>query len=151
MIGGTYYVVTGQWSNDVALLSLLYALGPTTVLFGKHTDKLEADKQKGVRSLPVLLGERLARYSVLTMVGMQYALTAYVVALELYSPALLLVFINLTFLPALWRVFSWPAPAERPESYAKEYWPLWFSAYAFANTRRFSGLFLIGLLLDSLW
>ncbi|HAN69612.1 MAG TPA: prenyltransferase, partial [Halieaceae bacterium] len=43
MVGGTYYIVAGAWSNEVAWLSLVFALGPTTVLFGKHIDKLDAD------------------------------------------------------------------------------------------------------------
>ena len=58
MIGGSYYVVSGQWNWSVIAISLCYALGPTVVLFGKHIDKLEADREKGVRSLPVLLGQR---------------------------------------------------------------------------------------------
>ena len=56
MVGGSYYVLAGTWSWDVTWLSLVFALGPTTVLFGKHTDKLEADSSKGVNTLPVILG-----------------------------------------------------------------------------------------------
>ena len=48
-------------SDSVAWLGLLYALGPTSVLFGKHIDKLDQDRRKGVRTLPVLLGEAKAR------------------------------------------------------------------------------------------
>ena len=33
----------------------------TTVLFGKHIDKIEADTKLGVRTLPVILGEARAR------------------------------------------------------------------------------------------
>ena len=33
----------------------------TTVLFGKHIDKIEADAAKGIRTLPVILGEARAR------------------------------------------------------------------------------------------
>ncbi|MFP6655937.1 MAG: prenyltransferase, partial [Myxococcota bacterium] len=57
MVGGSYFVITGTWSQEVALASLAYALGPTAVLFGKHTDKIEFDRGKGIRTLPVLLGE----------------------------------------------------------------------------------------------
>ena len=59
MVGGTYYVVTGgHYDRERHLDRPAYALGPTAVLFGKHTDKLEADRAKGIRTLPVLLGER---------------------------------------------------------------------------------------------
>ena len=61
MLGGTYYVVAGQWSWPVIWFSLLYALGPTSVLFGKHIDKIDLDEEKRVHTLPVLLGEARAR------------------------------------------------------------------------------------------
>ncbi|MDD2279643.1 MAG: prenyltransferase, partial [Bacteroidales bacterium] len=68
MIGGSYFVVSGgEWSNWVALVSLVYAFGPTTVLLGKHADKLEADKVKKIRTLPVLIGERVSRYSIIAL------------------------------------------------------------------------------------
>ena len=57
MIGGGYYVITGQWDWNVVLASLPYALGPTTVIFGKHIDKYKEDKAKGVHTLPVIIGE----------------------------------------------------------------------------------------------
>ena len=47
MVGGSYFVITGKWSNKVAVASLAYALGPTAVLFGKHTDKLESTAPSG--------------------------------------------------------------------------------------------------------
>jgi 1,4-dihydroxy-2-naphthoate octaprenyltransferase len=73
MVGGTCYVISGVWNETIVWLSLLYALGPTTVLFGKHIDKLELDRAKGVRTLPVLLGEPLARRFVQGMLILQYA------------------------------------------------------------------------------
>ena len=39
MIGGGYYVITGAWDWNVVIASLPYALGVTTVIFGKHIDK----------------------------------------------------------------------------------------------------------------
>jgi 1,4-dihydroxy-2-naphthoate octaprenyltransferase len=69
MIGGGYYTITGEWNTDVVLAGLPYALGTTAIIFGKHIDKLEADREKGIRTLPSLLGEKAARYAVLgTMV-----------------------------------------------------------------------------------
>ena len=59
MVGGTYYVTTGGiWSWEVAIISLVYSMGPTTVLFGKHTDKLIQDKAKRVYTLP----EKISQY-----------------------------------------------------------------------------------------
>ena len=36
---------------------------PTTVIFGKHIDKLREDKAKGIHTLPVIIGEKAARYT----------------------------------------------------------------------------------------
>ena len=61
MVGGTFFVATGQLPGWVWLASLPYAILVTTVLFGKHIDKIEADAAKGIRTLPVILGEARAR------------------------------------------------------------------------------------------
>jgi 1,4-dihydroxy-2-naphthoate octaprenyltransferase len=150
MVGGSYYVLAEHWSWDVAWLSMVFALGPTTVLFGKHTDKLEADKSKGVNTLPVILGERWSRYCVLAMITAQYALCIALVVAGSFSWALLLVLANLTQLPALFAIYRQPKPEQPPQSYPEEVWPLWFSAHAFRHTRRFTSLFLVGVILDTL-
>ena len=150
MVGGSYYVLTGDWSWDVTWLSLVFALGPTTVLFGKHIDKLEADKNKGVNTLPVILGERRARVWVLAMLILQYLVCAAMVVAGTFGWPLLLVLVNLPMLPGLIRVYRAVKPESPPSEYPLEVWPLWFSAYAFRHTRRFTSLFLVGLLLDTL-
>ena len=150
MVGGSYYVLAGQWSWDVAWFSLVFALGPTTVLFGKHTDKLLADKSKGVNTLPVILGERRSRRAVTAMIAAQYVLSIALVAAGSFGWALLLVLLNLPNLPELFRVYQRPKPADKPGVYPEEVWPLWFSAHAFRHTRRFTSLFLVGVVLDTL-
>ena len=62
MIGGTYYVTAGTLPPWVLVASLPYALLVTTVLMGKHVDKLEADTAKGIRTLPVILGRERALF-----------------------------------------------------------------------------------------
>ena len=150
MVGGTYYVLAGTWSADVAWLSVVFALGPTTVLFGKHTDKLEADKRKGVNTLPVIVGERTARLSITGMVCAQYALCIALVLAGSFHWPLLLVFANVHSLPALFRTLGQSKPQVPPATYPPHVWPLWFSAYTFSHTRRFTTLFLGGALLDTL-
>lgn len=150
MVGGSYYVLAGHWSWAVAWLSLVFALGPTTVLFGKHTDKLEADRSKGVNTLPVILGERLSRRCVLGMIAAQYLLSIGLVLSGSFGWPLLLVLASLPALPRLFRVYQHPKPTEKPEGYPDEVWPLWFSAHAFRHTRRFTSLFLVGVVVDTL-
>jgi 1,4-dihydroxy-2-naphthoate octaprenyltransferase len=148
MIGGSYYVISGVWSWPVSLISLCYALGPTMVLFGKHIDKLEADKAKGVRSLPVLLGFDRARGVVVLMLGLQYVL-----ALALWINGILLwpILLVLANLPLAWRVmgvFRNAKPELMPAGFPEEVWPLWYAPFAFDHTRKFSAWFLLALLLE---
>jgi len=67
MIGGGYYVITGIWDWQVVLAGIPYALGVTSVIFGKHIDKYAIDKTKGIHTLPVLLGEKISRKIALGM------------------------------------------------------------------------------------
>ena len=61
MVGGTYYAATGSIPGAVVLASLPYALLCTTVLMGKHIDKIPWDEPDGTHTLPVILGEARAR------------------------------------------------------------------------------------------
>lgn len=147
MVGGSYFVITGQWSNEVAVASIAYALAPTAVLFGKHIDKLDADREKRIRTLPVLLGERISRKVVLGMLVFQYFLIGGLIFTGYFSPTLIIV---LAAVPSLKRVFDTyrdPRPASPPPE-AESVWPLWFVAVTFWYTRRFGGLFLVGLVAD---
>ena len=137
MVGGSYYVITGEWSNNVAVASLAYALGPTAVLFGKHIDKLDADAAKKIRTLPVLLGEMLSRKAVLGMLIAQYGVIVYLVATSYFTPAMLVTF---AAAPSLRRVFATyrnPRPAEAPPELPQGVWPLWFVGITFWYNRRF--------------
>jgi 1,4-dihydroxy-2-naphthoate octaprenyltransferase len=149
MVGGTYFVVSGgHWDNWVAILSLVYALGPTTVLFGKHTDKLPEDKAKGVRTLPVLIGEKAARYSTIVFWLLQYVFIIALVLSGHLGPALLIVFLAVPKLIWASKVFIKPRPAVKPEGPSGEGWPLYLVSHAFIYNRVFGMLFLLGLIVD---
>ena len=147
MVGGGYFVITGSWSNEVAWASVAYALAPTAVLFGKHIDKLDADRKLGIRTLPVLLGEALARKCVLVMFVGQYLLIGALIAIGYFSPFLAVVLLALPSLRRVFEVYGKPRPSEAPEEF-KGTWPLWFVGASFWYTRRFGGLFLLGLVAD---
>ena len=149
MIGGTYFVVSGgHWDNWVVLVSLVYALGPTTVLLGKHTDKLPEDKAKGVRTLPVILGEKPTRYLTLSFWVLQYALVTYLVVTRQLGFAMLLVFITIPDFVKMVKVFSKPRPLTAPEGYDQNAWPLYLVAHAFDFNRKFGLWFLLGLIIE---
>jgi 1,4-dihydroxy-2-naphthoate octaprenyltransferase len=151
MVGGGYYVFTGVWDWYVVIAGLAYSLGVTAALMGKHIDKLDADAAKHIRTLPVLLGESLARYVTLSLMIVQYVLVAYLMIIGFFTPVMLVVFLSLPmFFRVVLPMYRHPGPAERPEDYPADIWPLWFVASAFAFSRRFGILFLAGLILDTI-
>jgi 1,4-dihydroxy-2-naphthoate octaprenyltransferase len=150
MVGGGYYVITGGWDWNVVWTSLPYALGPTAVLFGKHIDKIDADRAKKIRTMPVLLGEKAARYAVLGMIVLQYVLVIALVISGFFTPVMLLVLFALSAVPRVWSMYKEKKPTQRPADYDESIWPLWFSAISFFHNKRFGMFFLFGLILDIL-
>jgi 1,4-dihydroxy-2-naphthoate octaprenyltransferase len=151
MVGGGYYVFTGDWDWNVALAGLSYSLGVAAALMGKHIDKLEADAAKKIRTLPVLLGERLARATTIGFIVLQYLLVVYLMIIGFLTPVMIVVFLSLPlFFRSVLPMYRHPGPTERPEDYPADVWPLWFVASAFQFSRRFGTLFLLGLILDTI-
>lgn len=148
MVGGGYYVITGHISSSVIIASLPVALAATTVLFGKHTDKLQADEAKGIRTMPVLLGEANSRMVTIGMLTTQYVLTLALVLTGYASWLLMIVVFALPWYVRALRAYTNPRPAAPPAEYPPGIWPLWYAAFAFAHTRRFGALFMLGLALD---
>lgn len=148
MVGGGYYVVSGLWDWNVVWASLPYALGPTTVLFGKHIDKLAADKAKKIYTMPVILGEKLARYTVLGMIALQYLTVIALVLTGFFTPVMLVVLAGLTAIPRVWAMYKSPKPESCPAEYDPSIWPLWFSAISFYHNRRYGMFLILGLILE---
>lgn len=146
MIGGGYFVITGEWDWRVFVASLPYALGATSVIFGKHIDKYDADKAKHIRTLPVLLGESVSRYTVIAMMLAQYLFVGYLVVTGYFSLTLLFVLLAAGALVRALRVYSRPRPVASPPNYPA--WPLWYVAFSFVHNRVFGLWFLVGLSAD---
>jgi 1,4-dihydroxy-2-naphthoate octaprenyltransferase len=148
MIGGGYFAITGAWDWNVVIASLPYALGTTTVIFGKHIDKLKEDKAKGIHTLPVLLGETVSRYAVLGMIAVQYLAVVFLVVTGYFSPIMLVVFAALWWLRPVLPVFLHPRPVEAPANYPPDTWPLYYVAAAFVQNRAYGLFFLVGLIAE---
>jgi len=121
----------------------------TGVIFGKHIDKYEMDKAKGIHTLPVVLGERVSRFMVVGMFLLQYLFVGYLILIGFFTPVMLVVLLALQMLFSILPMFRQPKPAEKPEGYP-DVWPNYFVASAFVHNRRFGTLFLLGLILDSI-
>ena len=115
-----------EW--PVALASLAYALGPTTVIFGKHIDKHDPDKAKGIHTLPVIIGEKTARAVARGMMVLMYLIVIGLVIAGFFTPAMLVVLLGLVNLPQVWRRYGQPYPKERPADFPAEAWPTYFAA-----------------------
>ena len=150
MIGGGYYVLAHHWNWNVVIASLPYVLGVTTVIFGKHIDKYLIDKEKKIHTLPVVIGEKAARYSVLAMMILPYFFTAYLIAVKFFTPIMAIVLFAIPTLRTIYPAILKPKPAGRPADFpdGQGGWPLYFAPMAFWNNRKFGSLFMLGLLVD---
>jgi 1,4-dihydroxy-2-naphthoate octaprenyltransferase len=143
MVCGTYYSAVGTVGWDVVLASLPYGLLCTTVLMGKHIDKIPFDEPLGIRTLPVILGEARARVVTLgLMVSFYLLVLVAVLAKAMPWPALLIV-LALPQLAKIWPQFRRPPPERPPPGYPV--WPLWYAALAWVHVRVAGGLLVVGL------
>lgn len=149
MIGGTYFVMAGTMPTaGVWLATIPYGLAVATVLMGKHIDKIDADRSKGIHTLPVILGEQASlRLNMALMIAFYLAVVALVLTGTL-GIWLLLLALALPRLKAVLEQYSRPKPDEPPEDYAV--WPLWYVSGAFWHNKRAGLLFVAGLFLNLL-
>ncbi len=147
MIGGTYFVTAGSAPPaEIWLASIPYALVVTTVLIGKHIDKLEADREKGIRTLPVILGGKASLWLNMGLMILFYVvITALVVAAGL-GIWLLLVFVAVPRLAEVLKAYRQPRPLEPPPDYPV--WPLWYVSLAFHHNKLAGAMFVLGLALN---
>ena len=150
MIGGVYLVATSSIPVWVLVFSIPYALLVTSVLFGKHIDKIVPDTALGIRTLPVILGERLARRTGQALMILFYPLVVLAVLLGWVGPWVLLAVFAIPELLRALRFYSSPKPDAPPPWYPARGWPLWFVGFAFRHTRLAGGLLTLGLLVNLL-
>jgi 1,4-dihydroxy-2-naphthoate polyprenyltransferase len=149
MVGGTYYAAVGEVPAEVFWISAPYALLVTTVLMGKHIDKITWDAHEGVRTLPVLLGEeRSRRVTTALMAGFYVTIVALVATGVASVWALAAVAAAPAFVKTA-RTYARPKPADPPRRFPL--WPLWFGPWAFVHARRAGALLVGGLLLGAIW
>lgn len=147
MIGGTYFVTAGKLpSAGIWLASIPYALAVTTVLIGKHIDKLQADAQKGINTIPVIFGERVALWLNMGMMVAYYLVVAILVFTGTLGVWLLLVGLAIPRLVRALKIYTEPKPKEPPEDYPV--WPLWYVSAAFYHNKLAGGMFVLGLVLN---
>lgn len=151
MIAGVYFVLAKGWTpnlGNVALAGIPFGLSVVSINLGKHIDKRNDDLKKGVGTFPVRAGERIARYVNQGALILIYVVVAYLVFIPRYfSPIMLIVFFAFKDALNAVKVLRKPRPDAPPEGYPA--WPTWFSAVCFVHNRNFGGLFILGLILDT--
>ena len=148
MVGGTFFVLSGTLPVWVIVASIPYAVSVTTVLFGKHIDKIEYDTKLGVKTVPVLLGERVTKTALRALIVVAYAAVLGLVVTS-FIPVWSL--ISLAALPRasqLFRILSSPRPKEKPAGAVAG--PICYLGFVFSHNRRFGALYVFGLILSVL-
>jgi 1,4-dihydroxy-2-naphthoate octaprenyltransferase len=148
MVGGTYYAATGSIPGAVILASLPYAILCTTVLMGKHIDKIPWDEPDGTHTLPVIIGEKAARRVTQGMFVSFYVFIAALAIARVLPWASLLVLLSLPLLRGVFAAYNKPKPEKSPMP--NPVWPLYFAALSFVVTRRAGGLFVLGLIIGAI-
>lgn len=167
MIAGTYYVLAGSVPARIWMASVPYGLAVTVALMGKHLDKADKDRAKGVNTLPVVLGRDRALLATQLMVWAFYLV---IVGLAAAGGLPWIALLSLVSLPRANRflvTLSRPMPATPQEAFsmaedaipkdlkerfdptlpADEYplWPLWYVVWAVWWVRQAGAWFVVGL------
>jgi 1,4-dihydroxy-2-naphthoate octaprenyltransferase len=154
MIASVYVVLAlgngGNLSNVfmVALAGVPFGLSVASINIGKHIDKMDDDKKKGVGTFPVRVGQTVARYVNILSIVVAYGVIFYLVATGYFSTLMLIIVFALQRAMYAVAVLTKPRP-EGPPKGLEALWPTWFSGFCFYHNRMFGGLFILGIFLDT--
>jgi 1,4-dihydroxy-2-naphthoate polyprenyltransferase len=149
MVGGGYAMIAGHVSFNAFLASIPYGLGVMSILNGKHIDQIDFDSSKGIRTLPVLLGEKASRaLNIVTLVCM-YLVVAALIALGRATPFAALVVIAAPLCMRAIRVMAHLRPLMPPVGYVG--WPLWYHRVCLQHNRLFGWMYILGLAAGAVW
>ncbi len=146
MIAGTYYATTGELLPRIWWASLPYGLIVASVLIGKHIDKIEEDRQAGIHSLPVVLGQKRAIILLKGTFIFFYLLIFVLVIQGMVGFWILVTVLAAWRLRTVWLVLSRPKPKDKPANWPV--WPLWYVAWSMYFNRAAGMLFVLGLIFN---
>lgn len=150
MTAGVYLVLTkGAPANvwQAALAGVPFGLSVVSINIGKHIDKAPQDRAKRVGTLPVVIGEKAARYVNMLVVALIYLVTLVLIFVpRIFTPVMLIILLAGKRALFAFGVHTKARPAEPPKEWPA--WPIWFAGFAFHHNRLFSNLYLLGLVVD---
>ena len=95
LVAGVYLVLAKDFTPavwQVALAGVPFGLSVVSINLGKHIDKSAEDKKKKVGTLPVVIGEKAARYVNMAVIALIYLVILYLIFITHYfTPVMLLV------------------------------------------------------------
>ena len=152
MVGGSYFVITGHVEQRGCAREprvraradgrpFREAYGQARIRPREGDSHAARDPRREPISRKVTVGLLLAQYPVI----------AYLVYIGFFHPVMLVSFASMFSLKRVFQVFGRPRPDGPPPDLPAGVWPLWFVGVAFWFTRRYSGFFLLGLVLDLLF
>jgi 1,4-dihydroxy-2-naphthoate octaprenyltransferase len=107
MVAGVYLVLaggSGAGALAAALAGIPFGLCVASINIGKHIDKSDEDRQKGVHTMPVLLGQTAARWVNYASIVQAYVVTLYsIFVTHFLSPVVLIVFLAA---PLAWKALA---------------------------------------------
>jgi 1,4-dihydroxy-2-naphthoate polyprenyltransferase len=149
MIGGGYAMITGQLSVNAVLASLPYGLGVMSILMGKHIDQMDFDSRKGIRTLPVLIGERTARIANIAAITAIYIVVAVLIYLERLTPFAAVIVLAAPRAVHAIKIMSRPRPRAPPDGYIG--WPLWCHRVCLQHSRALGWAYIAGFAAAAAW
>jgi 1,4-dihydroxy-2-naphthoate polyprenyltransferase len=149
LVGGGYAAITGHVSANAFYASIPYGLGVMSILIGKHVDQRDFDVSKGLRTLPVLIGERNARALNIGVIILMYVSIAALIMLGRLTPFAAIVLGASARAARALSVLRQPRPLLPREGYVG--WPLWYHRVCLVHNRLFGWLYILGLAAGAVW
>jgi 1,4-dihydroxy-2-naphthoate octaprenyltransferase len=146
IIGGVYYVTLRDITLPALAAAVPYGMLLMAGLTGKHVDKYEQDKAKGIHTLPVIIGEKAARHLAQVLFVGFYVVIIALVGVKIIGVWALLVLVSVPRLIRVLKEFAKPKPAAPPEDFPL--WPLWFVTLGVWLTRFVGSFYILGLILN---
>lgn len=148
MIAGTAYATGASLTSTLWIQTVPFGLIVGAALMGKHLDKVNHDKLKKVKTIPVIFGEKAGRNINKAIFILFYL---WIIGQVVFGFTHWIVLITLLSLPSmieLWKTYSKPYPAQKPEGWP--IWPLWFVGWVIDFTRKAGTPYILGMILSAI-
>ena len=143
VIGGGNAMITGHVSTSAFLVAIPYGLGAMSIVIGRHSDQIEFDADKGLRTLPALIGEKVTRFLNVGTILLMYLLTIGLTLTGLLTRFAAIVILALPSALDAIAILGQPRPDPAKQKDAR--WPVRYHDVCLRHSRTFGWLYIAGL------